>query len=33
MQNAIDGNRGVEAEMKEIDMSRGLKWIVIENLQ
>ena len=33
MQNAIDGNRGVEAEMNEIDMSRGLKWIVIENLQ
>jgi hypothetical protein len=33
MQNAIDGNRGVEAEMMEIDMSRGLKWIVIENLQ
>ena len=33
MQNATDGNRGVEAEMREIDMSRGLKWIVIENLQ
>jgi predicted nucleic acid-binding Zn-ribbon protein len=33
MQNAIDGSRGVEAEMNEIDLSRGLKWIVIENLQ
>lgn len=32
MQNSIDGNRGIEAEMKEIDMSRGLKWILIENL-
>lgn len=33
MQNAIDGNIGLEAEMKEMNMSRGLKWIVIENLQ
>lgn len=33
MQNAIDGNKGVEAEMKEINMSGRLKWVVIENLQ
>jgi hypothetical protein len=33
MQNAIDGQKGVEAEMKETNWSKGLKWIVIENLQ
>lgn len=33
MQNACGGNRGVEAEMEEINMSGRLKWIVIENLQ
>jgi hypothetical protein len=33
MQNALDGQIGVEAEMKEISMSGRLKWIVIENLQ
>ena len=33
MQNAIDGHRGVEAEMEETNWSRKLKWIVIENLQ
>ena len=33
MQNASDEQSGVEAEMKEINMSGRLKWIVIENLQ
>lgn len=33
MQNVINGEKGVEAEMKEIKWSERLKWIVIENLQ
>lgn len=33
MQNSPDGQRGAEAEMKETSWSRGLKWIVIENIR
>ena len=33
MQNAANHGRGVEAEMEEVNWSRRLKWIVIENLQ
>ena len=33
MQSASDGQKGVEAEMKETNWSKALKWIVIENLQ
>ena len=33
MQNALGGSKGVEAEMKEVNWGRRLKWIVIENMQ
>ena len=33
MQRPVDRSQGVEAEMQEVNWSRRLKWIVIENLQ